>query len=305
MTRLFIIGNGFDISHNLPVKFNPDFKKIAERMEQTSYFWDIYQSKQADIWSDFENSLANPDFNLLEEIFEGYAPDYFSEYERDRDAIITQVDLNGKLMKALYQFAEQAEYAVGSAQSLSKYNNYFTASDLFVNMNYTHTLEKLYGINKGRVLHIHGELGLNNLLLGYPEGQYQPEKYYYYDVRQKDRGPYREVDVENHIEKMLKENMMDYYTYTAYSLLIEKTKSFSKEFQIEKLKAFLGSTELREIIVIGHSCAVDFPYFDFLNAANPLARWTFSPFDAKTKDNVQKMIEKMNVKNYRINWNNN
>ncbi len=62
-------------------------------------------------------------------------------------------------------------------------------------MNYTHTLEMLYGINKDKVLHIHGEVGANNLILGYPEENYQPEKYYY-DVRQKGRGPYREVDIQ-------------------------------------------------------------------------------------------------------------
>lgn len=84
MKKIFIIGNGFDLAHNLPTKYNPDFKSIAERIEQISYFWDIYQSQVAEIWSDFENCLAFPDFNNLEEIFDGYAPDYFSDYEHDR-----------------------------------------------------------------------------------------------------------------------------------------------------------------------------------------------------------------------------
>ena len=72
MKKLFIIGNGFDREHNLSTAYNPHFKEIAERNEQISYFWDIYQSRGVDIWADFENCLAHPDFNSLEEIFDGF-----------------------------------------------------------------------------------------------------------------------------------------------------------------------------------------------------------------------------------------
>ncbi len=87
-TRLFIIGNGFDLAHQLPTNYNPDFKMIAEKNEPLAYFWDIYQSSNADIWSDFENLLGYPDFNNLEEIFEGFSPDWSSDFESDRNSII-------------------------------------------------------------------------------------------------------------------------------------------------------------------------------------------------------------------------
>ena len=163
LNRLFIIGNGFDIEHGLPTKFDPHFKTIAERIEQIDCFWDIYQSQRVDIWSDFENCLAHPDFNELEKIFDGYSPDYYSNRESDRDAIITQVDLNGNLYDALYEFANRAEDAINSTRVLTQYKNYFTKNDLFISVNYTHTLEKLYEINNNQILHIHGEVGQNNL----------------------------------------------------------------------------------------------------------------------------------------------
>ncbi len=50
-----------------------------------------------------------PDFNTLVEIFNGYAPDYYSDRESDRDRIIYQVELNGNLQDALYEFADNAE----------------------------------------------------------------------------------------------------------------------------------------------------------------------------------------------------
>ena len=299
MNKLFIIGNGFDREHKLPTAYDPHFKEIAEKIEQISYFWDIYQSREVDIWANFENCLAHPDFNSLEEIFDGYAPDYASEYERDRNAIITQVDLNGNLLEALYVFADRAECAIDNVLPLSKYSGYFNQNDLFITCNYTHTLEKIYNIVPCNILHIHGEVGKNNLILGYPEGDYEAEKYYY-DIRQKGRGPYREVDIEEHIEDMLKDEMIDYYTYTAYIALIEKTKSFYKSPQTEDLRFFLEDVHVDEVVVIGHSCAIDFSYFEYINRKFPLAKWVFNPFDEDTKFNVEKMIDSLGIKHYDV-----
>ncbi len=299
MSKVFIIGNGFDREHNLPTAYNPHFREIAERKEQISYFWDIYQSREVDIWADFENCLAHPDFNSLEEIFDGYAPDYLSDHERDRNAIITQVDLNGKLLDSLYVFADQAECAINNAFPISKYIDFFNQNDLFITCNYTHTLEKIYNIVPCNILHIHGEVGKDNLILGYPEGNYQAEKYYY-DVRQKGRGPYRVVDIEEHVKYMFEEELMDYYTYTAYISLIEKTKSFYKSPQIKEIDTFLKEVCVDEIIVMGHSCAIDFPYFKYLNDNFPLAKWTFNPFDEHTKINVEKLIDLIGIKLYDI-----
>ena len=63
--KLFIIGNGFDLEHNLPTSFENNFKSIAEKNEQITDFWDMYQSSNPNIGSDFENCLAHPNFNDL------------------------------------------------------------------------------------------------------------------------------------------------------------------------------------------------------------------------------------------------
>ena len=144
-----------------------------------------------------------------------------------------------------------------------------------------------------------GEIGKNNLILGYPEGNYKAEKYYY-DVRQKGRGPYRVVDIEAHLEDMLKEELIDFYTYTAYIFLIKKTKSFSKLPQTKELISFLGNINVDEIVVIGHSCAIDFSYFEYINRRFPLARWVFNPYDGNTKRNIEKMIQSIGIKLYEI-----
>ena len=65
MSRLYIIGNGFDLLHKLPTKFDPDFKNIAEKNEVISQFWSLYSSYGDEIWSDFEMNLRGGRFVVL------------------------------------------------------------------------------------------------------------------------------------------------------------------------------------------------------------------------------------------------
>lgn len=293
--KLFIIGNGFDIAHRLPTKFDPDFKNIALKYEQDN-FWELYQSREDDIWSDFENLLGCPDFNSIEEIFNGYAPDYSSDREGDRNSIIFQVDLNGKLWEALCEFADVADKHLRYIQANKFIAQLIERDGYYITFNYTHTLEKVYNISREHILHIHGEAGQNNLELGYPEGAFTPEKYYY-DVRGKGRGPYRELELEEYIN-----NIEDYYVQTAYEQLIAKCKSFYKEIHIDLLSNFLNknTNNIEEIVVYGHSCAIDFDYFDYLNSRYPTAHWMFYVRGITQENNVRNLIEDYGIKNANV-----
>lgn len=293
--KLFIIGNGFDIAHGLPTKFDPHFKSIALKYEQGN-FWELYQSRKNDIWSDFENLLAHPDFNFLEEIFDGYSPDYLSDRESDRNSIIIQVDLNGKLRDALCEFADAADKNLHLIQSNEYIAQLIEPDAYFLTFNYTHTLEKIYGIPNERILHIHGEAGKSNLKLGYPKGAFNPEKYYY-DVRRKGRGPYCEIDIEEYIS-----DIEDYYVQTAYEQLITNCKSFFKEIQTDLLHDFLSENvcNIAEVIVYGHSCAIDFDYFNYLNSKYPTAKWRFYVNDSEQENNVIYLVTNYGIKNAAI-----
>ena len=293
--KLFIIGNGFDLAHNLPTRFNPDFMNFALKYEQDN-FWDLYQTRDDNIWADFENLLSYPDFNSLEEIFDGYAPDYLSDRESDRNAIIFQVDLNGNLKDALYEFASNAEKFLNNTQSNSFFERTLDSNGYYINFNYTHTLEDIYHIPSEQILHIHGEVGKNNLKLGYPQGNFKPEKYFY-DVRAKGRGPYAEIEAEDYIN-----NIEDYYVRTAYEGLLNKCKSFYKEIELDILKDFLDKKmcKIEDIVVYGHSCAIDFEYFRYLNIRYPKAHWKFYTRGTKSKNNINHMINKYSISNYTI-----
>lgn len=298
--RLFIVGNGFDLAHNLPTTYEEDFKRIAENNESVRNFWELYSFDGPKIWSDFENCLAHPDFNSLEEIFNGYFPDYYSDYESDRTAIIVQADISGNLKKSINDFAYLAEKAIDNASPMKKYLKLFNESDLFISFNYTHTLERLYGVDSNNVLHIHGEVGQNNLLLGYPEGEYNPEKYSY-DPTFKGKGRFIELDISDYVERMAEENMFDYYLVTAYETLIEKTKKFCKKYQFDNLSNFLKDKTIDEIEIIGHSCKIDFGYFKWLRNHFPRARWIFNPHNNTDYENVNLLISFLEIEEYIIN----
>ncbi|RGT58009.1 AbiH family protein [Solobacterium moorei] len=290
--KLFIIGNGFDLAHNLPTRFDPDFMNFSRKYEQYN-FWDLYQTREDSIWSDFENLLSYPDLNNLEKLFDGYAPDYLSDRESDRDSIICQVDLNGNLKDALYEFASNAEDCLNTIQSNSFFERTLDSDGYYINFNYTHTLEKIYCIPLEQILHIHGEVGKNNLKLGYPQGNFKPENYWY-DVRAKGRGPYAEIEAEDYIN-----SIEDYYVRTAYEELLNKCKSFYKEIELDILKDFLDKNmcKIEDIVVYGHSCAIDFEYFRYLNIRYPKAHWEFYTRGTKSKNNINHMIKKYNISN--------
>ncbi len=295
INKLFIIGNGFDLAHDLPTRFDPHFKSIAQKHEQDN-FWELYQTQEDDIWSDFENLLAHPDFNEIEEIFDGYAPDYLSDRESDRDSIITQVDLNGNLQEALYEFSHIAEDKLRDVAPKRFFEELLDQQAYYISFNYTHTLEKIYHIPQKHILHIHGEVGKNNLALGYPEGDFAPEKYSY-DARAKGYGPYRELDIEEYAN-----NIEDYYIRTAYTSLIDKCKSFSKEIKLDLLSDSLTKNRcnINEIIIFGHSCAIDFDYFDYLNCTYPNAHWNIFVKGDDQERNAYNLIRDYNITNYNI-----
>lgn len=291
MSKLYVIGNGFDLSHDLPTNFKTDFKVISEKNEINPLFWELYQSHNPEIWADFENLLAVPDFNSLEEIFEDYTPDYSSEHEYDRDAIITEAESSGNLQESLLAFVSNAENNLLSKSPKKTYLRMFQSDDIFVNFNYTHTLETLYGVDEKNILHIHGEMGKNNLVMGYP-GNFLPE-IYTFDPTMK-RGFKVRKDILKYVQ-----NIEDYYISEAYRVLYEKVKGFKKEYNIDILEQFLKKRNYSSVVVIGHSYKIDFPYFEFINDKQN-TKWELSWYSPEDEDAAKNLTEKIGISYYKL-----
>lgn len=165
MTRLFVIGNGFDMAHGLKTSFM-DFKtyvinriKKSEDDEEKEKVKDVYlilnlteisynlfyytqESEVSNDWNHFENILAH--IGTLNNENRFVKDDLFKDD-------LLKLDVLQDLLKIFTEWINSIEV------SSNKYSNIFKNDDIFLNFNYTETLEKNYKsiIQTNNINHIH------------------------------------------------------------------------------------------------------------------------------------------------------
>ena len=74
-------------------------------------------------------------------------------------------------------------------------------------------------------------------------------------------------------------------------------KSFCKEIRVDLLEEFLDKNqcEFEEIVVYGHSCAIDFDYFNYLNTRYSYACWKFYVKGAEQESNVKNLMASYSI----------
>lgn len=176
MKRLFIIGNGFDISHNLKTRYSDFQKYLLEKYPKAStkdawvpescnddevvgFLLKIISEaeNEGEAWSDLENTLGKLNYE-----------DFLYNWDENEDDnewynVYRNEDIASKIEGAVIMIKEyfsdwikQIEISdVKPIEAFKKLiDNY---DDLFLTFNYTMTLEKLY--NAKKVFHIHGQQG--------------------------------------------------------------------------------------------------------------------------------------------------
>ena len=227
MSKLFIIGNGFDCyGHDMPTKYS-DFKqfllekypnimsippriptiptiypatdrlRIYAEVGRVRYILHVLDACQNDQWSNLEAVLGD-------KIFEAFVDDILDEeYNTEstisfenNDAIangiaemtdflsvgIVMEDTFDSLKEYFYQWVteklgrlryDEYEKKKEFTQVLSCDNE--AEPNIFMNFNYTLTLEKLYGISGKNVYHIHGKVGdsKKKVFFGHGKGEWE------------------------------------------------------------------------------------------------------------------------------------
>lgn len=205
MSRLIILGNGFDLHYGLPTKYkehlvpilkknNKDFFKIVDS---------IYFKGNPKLWSEFEGEIGviKDDDILhkkfsddLNEIFEIQPENYSLESERYHDVSISEYDAaqqasestpnfktafkenNEEFLKRAFSFLEEglremcykAEKKLKELLVKNEINRDFNfiKDDRFITFNYTNTLEQIYEyIPKDNICHLHESLKNRKLLV--------------------------------------------------------------------------------------------------------------------------------------------
>lgn len=251
--NLFIIGNGFDLGHGLPTRYW-NFRCYLE--EHRGDFLRDFEEKyylrgeglQTYLWNDLELNLANIDEDvLIEQMYQSTdlglesgnigIEDTLNYYFADEFMYIE------KLTTYLKEWIEVVNQELdGMNRRTSLINE--SHQDIFMNFNYTTTLEDIYNISRLNVLHIHGVIDSDNeLVLGHSNSSrinYFNEKYTDY------------------------QNRFDEQSAPIYNVLTDYCSKTYKDVNNYIHKLFsLNFDAVERVIIIGHSLGdVDLPYFE-------------------------------------------
>ncbi|WP_434182224.1 AbiH family protein [Bacillus thuringiensis] len=174
---LFIIGNGFDLGHGLHTRYW-NFRCYLEEhrgdslrdFEEKYYF--LGKGLQTYLWNDLECNLANSDdYVLIEQMLQSTdlglesgnigIEDTLNNYFGGKFKYIEELTI---YLKEWIEVVNQELDVINRRTSLINENH----QDIFINFNYTTTLEDIYNISRSNVLHIHGVVDSDDeLVLGH------------------------------------------------------------------------------------------------------------------------------------------
>lgn len=210
MSKLFIIGNGFDIAHGLPTSYD-DFRKYLSNtymnnkcevdampmiptvsigskgeeicdMEEVANFL-VYIISEAEPdgnkWGDLEASLGRLDYDeafemLPEELDDDGDINYWRESYNNEDMASNLYSVVVYVKELFAEWVENIDIKVASAKS--SFSTLLKSDDIFLTFNYTETLEDLYEVNEESVCHIHGRQG-ENILFGHGDANDYTDEY--------------------------------------------------------------------------------------------------------------------------------
>lgn len=293
MKHLYIIGNGFDIHHDIPSSYK-DFhqwieendKELLSQMQE--FFIDSYDSTW---WKDFEHNLSSLDaysiiYTKVQENYPNIADDNFSDSEwyDAEHAVERQIDDIYSAIEIAFRKWVNTLPEGNSQKKISMILN-----SHFLSFNYTNTLETLYGINSDNILYIHGKAKETSkkLILGHGTTK-------------------KELNDLIRIDAIEDDSTLDFITSrakeTAITSIANKRKNV--EHNIEENKKWFDSlSNITHIHIYGFSLSdIDMPYMSqILNSVNrEIVTIELSFKEAKDKDRISYFINKFNILKYKL-----
>lgn len=305
ISSLYIIGNGFDLHHGINSSYGNFREWLSENdCDLLDQFDKIYGDCNSDWWKDFENQLAS--LNAIEYsgsiAFENQ-PDLMSEH-CDRtwnDAqIAVEQELEGlfsSLRQDFHDWIIQLNTPVYARKIKLE-----AKEALFVNFNYTLTLEDLYNINPKHILHIHGCVDYDEeFILGHGKS---------YDELQQMNSielptPPDDIPLDE-LTRFYEDaaNEQEFHEQLALDAAISGVAAQRKPVDklLRRLSDFIGRmSEIKNIHIYGLSLSeVDLPYIQYLASKNQNAFWEFSDYKKGNNQTIKTFCEVNGIKNYNI-----
>ena len=199
MSKLFIIGNGFDSAHGLATSYDefrkylcdeymngesgedymqivptvsigPKGEDICDMQEIAKFLVYLISISEPDgsKWSDLEASLGRLDYK---EIFDTSSEEFdygdineWDEFYNNEDMALNLYTVVSYVKDLFAEWVEDID--IEDAKAKPSFLGLIESKDIFLTFNYTETLEKVYGVNEDRICHIHGKQG-EKILFGH------------------------------------------------------------------------------------------------------------------------------------------
>lgn len=274
--KLFIIGNGFDLSHDLPTSYYDFLEYLVENNKNSlvDALEQITGFQRAILWSNFEENLGEirPDFYI--DIATQQRNDMYSSLECSYDAEETiNLHVDNEVINGLGNLEELTSEWIRSInvnehikknaiRNEKKYNEVINNGSFYITFNYTEVLQIAYGIYPENVYHIHGDV---------------EEPFMGHDTILDDNVL--------HEDEINDQSAM--FEHRIYDEIKDFVNSLNKDIyrRIKILNDILNPLDVSEINVIGLSFGrIDTPYFKLIHKKFGNASWNFSYFGETDTD---------------------
>lgn len=265
--RLYVIGNGFDLHHQVPssyAQFGAYVRMTDSRLADTAE--DFLPAPVGEtLWSRLEENLAWLDTDQLTDqasiFLNSPGADDWSDadnhaYQYEVEQVATA--LSTRLKRSFHDWLQTL--AIPDGANWNSRRLHIPAAARFLNFNYTPTLARLYHVPEDHVLQIHGRMDdpLEAVILGHGR-EHVPR------IRS-------EADADTDFRVLEGEDILDRYFAATFK---------PAETILARQAAFFDSlSDVEEVRVLGHALSeVDFLYLLRIREVAPDARWRISYYD--------------------------
>lgn len=279
--KLYIIGNGFDIYHEIPCKYS-DFKRFCEREANDMYRrLNAYYDDADDLWSYFERNLPNINGEALISWAADRNPDWNRNWEGYYcfiDELKNEVDFLEPLLSLYFR-----DWIMTlNLENITPRLNLDTEDCKFLNFNYTKTLEIVYHVNRNDITYIHGVVNGNfpKLVVGHC------------------------ASIDEIRELFQNDNVFKKEAYDEIAGLVAGWRKDTERIISENENFFNSIHTVNEIYVLGSSMSdVDLPYFNKIkNVVEENAVWNISVNSDPGREHMINMVHRLGVDINNVNF---
>lgn len=262
---LFIIGNGFDIAHDIKSSYKDfrDWLASSQYQDFISYLEEMFPLKNKNtplLWKDFETAIGiyNPE-EIHYRFFQGKDYGLYDENVQLRvvNRIKPFIDMIPVVMR---DWAKDITYF-----NTSPVFRGLTPDSKYLSFNYTLVLEDCYHIPSQNICHIHGNIKDNRVVVGHNQRRFMQSEY---------KNQNNVEGSKSHIVELMNKNVKPV------------TDLINNNFYF-----FNSLNDIQKVFVYGHSLAqIDMPYFEEVaSKVLPNCVWYFCCHNQEDENRVREI----------------